>query len=100
MLVCYNKDESWQRRYDNALSAPIDADIVATHMMLMAHSLGVGGCWVMYFDAEKMRHEFNIPDNYIPQALLCMGYPSVDSKPSAMHSAVRPIDEVVFYDSF
>ena len=32
-LICYNKDESWVRKYDGALSAPVDATIVATHMM-------------------------------------------------------------------
>ena len=50
MLVCYNKDESWVRKYDGALSAPIDSTIVATHMMLEAHNIGVGSCWVMHFD--------------------------------------------------
>ena len=44
ILVCYNEKESWKRRYDGALSAPVDASIVTTHMMLMAHSLGVGSC--------------------------------------------------------
>ncbi|MEE1049037.1 MAG: nitroreductase family protein, partial [Clostridia bacterium] len=35
MLVCYNSDETWKRPYDGALSAPVDAAIVATHMMLL-----------------------------------------------------------------
>ncbi len=100
MLVCYNADESWTRVYDGAKSAPIDASIVTTHLMLMAHSLGVGSCWVMHFDPQKMRDEFNIPKNFIPHALLVMGYPAQDSKPSPMHSSSRPIEEVVFYDTF
>ncbi len=100
MLICYNKNESWVRRYDEALSAPVDASIVTTHMMLMAHSLGVGSCWVMSFDPNAMREEFNIPENYIPHALLVMGYPHKDSKPIEMHSSVRPLDEVVFYEKF
>lgn len=100
MLVCYNKDESWERKYDGALSAPVDASIVTTHMMLMAHSVGVGSCWVMHFDPAAMKEEFHIPDNYIPQALLVMGYPHKESKPIEMHSKVRPMDEVVFYETF
>ncbi|MDO4744075.1 MAG: nitroreductase family protein [Clostridia bacterium] len=100
MLVCYNKDESWVRKYDGALSAPVDAGIVATHMMLMAHSIGVGSCWVMHFDPFAMREEFNIPENFEPLALLVMGYPHKDAAPIEMHSKFRPLDEVVFYDSF
>lgn len=61
MLVCYNKEESWVRKYDGALSAPVDAAIVTTHMMLAAQNNGIGSCWVMHFDPFKMREEFNIP---------------------------------------
>ena len=42
MLVCHNKDESWKRVYDGALSSPVDAAIVATHMLLVSHNEGVG----------------------------------------------------------
>lgn len=100
MLVCHNKDESWKRVYDGALSSPVDAVIVATHMMLASHNEGVGVCWVMHFNPEKMREAYNIPDNYEPVALLVMGYPSEDAKPIEMHYKFRPMDETVFYDSF
>ena len=100
LLVCYNKDESWVRKYDGAISAPVDASIVTTHMMLKAHTLGVGVCWVMHFNPFAMREAYNIPDNYEPVALLVMGYPHEDAAPIAMHSEFRPMDEVVFYDSF
>lgn len=100
MLICYNKDESWVRRYDGAMSAPVDAAIVTTHMMLMAHSIGVGSCWVMSFDPLKMREEYNIPENLEPLALLVMGYPTADSKPIDMHSAYRPMEDLVFYEKF
>ena len=100
MLVCYNKDETWKRPYDGALSAPVDAAIVTTHMMLEAHSIGVGTCWAMHFEPFKMREKFNIPQNIEPLALLVMGYPDKDAKHLNLHSQFRPIDEVVFYDNF
>lgn len=100
MLVCHNKDESWKRVYDGALSSPVDAAIVATHMMLAAHNEGVGVCWVMHFNPEKMRQTYNIPENYEPTALLVMGYPAEDAKPIEMHYKFRPMSETVFYDSF
>lgn len=100
MLICHNKEESWVRKYDGALSSPVDGAIVTTHMMLAAHNEGVGCCWVMHFDPAAMRKSFNIPENIEPLALLVMGYPAEDAKPIEMHYKTRPLDEVVFYDSF
>ena len=100
MLVCHNKNESWQRVYDGALSSQVDAVIVTTYMMLAAQNLGVGTCWVMHFDPLAMRKTFNIPEEIEPVALLVMGYPSKEAKPLEMHYKNRPLDEVVVYDSF
>ena len=100
MLVCHNREESWVRKYDGALSSPVDAVIVTTYLMLAAQNEGVGTCWVMHFDPVAMREAFNIPDNVEPVALLVMGYPSADAKPLDMHFKSRPIDETVIYEEF
>ena len=100
MLVCHNKDESWTRKYDGALSSPVDAVIVSTHMMLSAHDNGVGCCWVMHFDPFAMKTTFNLPDDVEPDALLVRGYPSDESKPLGLHFESRPVEDVVFYDKF
>ena len=100
MLVCHNKDESWKRVYDGALSSPVDAAIVTSFMMLEAQNLGIGTCWVMHFNPAAMRETFNIPENIEPVALLVMGYPAEDANPIDMHYKHRNIDEIVFYDSF
>lgn len=99
-LICYNIDESWTRPYDGAKSAPVDASIVTCHMMLEAQNLGIGTCWVMHFDPNKIKETFNIPHNFIPHALLVAGYPHKDSAPIEMHEKVRDINDVVYYDSF
>ncbi len=100
MLVCYNKDEVWTRKYDGKNCGVSDACIVTTHMMLEAFELGVGSTWVMHFDPAAMRENFNIPANIEPVALLVMGYPAEDAEPSPLHSQFRPVDEVVYYDTF
>ncbi len=99
-LVCFDKTECWQRKYDDALSGPIDASIVATHMMLKIHDIGLGCTWVMHFDPEKMRKSFNIPENIEPVALLVAGHPAEDAAPIQMHFDQRDIAEVVTYESF
>jgi len=100
MLICHNREESWTRKYDGALSSPVDAVIVTTHMMLAAQNEGVGTCWVMHFDPAAMREQFRIPETVEPIALLVMGYPAEDAKPLDLHFQTRPMDETVVYESF
>ena len=100
MLVCHNKNESWKRPYDGAPASPVDAAIVTTHMMLAAHNIGVGSCWVMHFNPAAMRQTFSIPEEIEPVALLLLGYPAEDAKPKHYHDETRPIQEVVFYEHF
>lgn len=100
MLVCYNKEECWTRKYDGAQSGIVDASIVTTHMMLAATELGIGSTWVMHFDPEAMRGTFNIPKNIEPVALLVMGYPADDAAPLNLHSEFRDMRDLVKYEKF
>ena len=100
MLVCYNKDECWTRKYDGKTCGVADACIVTTHMMLAAFEMGVGSTWVMHFDPKAMRETFLIPHNIEPVALLVMGYPAEDAEPADFHNQFRPLEEVVVCDEF
>ena len=100
LLVCHNTAESWVRKYDGALSSPVDAVIVATHMMLAAHNEGVGCCWVMHFDPAALREAFGIPAGVEPAALLVLGWPAENAKPLPLHFQTRPMEETVVYDHF
>ena len=100
MLVCYNKDECWTRKFDGKNCGVSDACIVTTHLMLEAHSIGVGSTWVMYFDPEAVRRAFAVPENIEPVALLVMGYPAPDAAPHRLHGEFRPLEDVVYYESF
>ena len=91
LLVCYDKTKSWRRKFDGADSGDIDASIVATHLMLAAHELGLGTCWVMYFDPAKTSELFGLPENIAPVAMLPMGYP--DAAPSDKHEQRAASDE-------
>ena len=69
-------------------------------MMLCAHSLGVGSTWVMYFEPEKVSEKFNLPKNYIPTAILVMGYPADDAEEHPNHKKRKPISETVSRNKF
>ena len=100
MLVCYNKEECWTRKYDGEQSGWVDASIVTTHMMLAASSLGIGTTWVMHFNPQAMREAFAIPENMVPVALLPMGYPAEDAEPLNLHFINKSLDEMVVLDTF
>lgn len=100
MLICYNKNECWTRKYDQKTSGVSDACIVATHIMLAATEKGIGTTWVMHFDPAAMRETFAIPSEIEPVALIVMGYPSEDAVANKLHTEFRPIEQTVVYESF
>ena len=97
MLVCYHKAECWTRKYDGEPCGWTDASIVATHMMLQAHEIGVGTTWVMHFDPFAVREAFSLDEQIVPVALLPMGYPAEDAEALPLHSQFRDMEETVSY---
>lgn len=99
-LICCDKSVSWVRPFDSDNSGEIDASIVTTQMMLQAAEIGLGTTWVGYFNPEKAREIYNIPENYVPVAILPTGYPAENAVPSANHGKRDPIEQTVWYDTF
>ena len=97
LLICYDANESWKRPFDGKDSGDVDTSIVLTHMMLEAWEQGVGSVWVMFFDADKLRKAFDLPENLIPVSLMPIGYPAPDAAPSPRHAESRPESELVCY---
>lgn len=100
IVVCCNKDEAWVRPYDNYNSAVIDAAIVATHVMLAVHDLGLGSTWVGHFDPAAFRTLFNVPANIEPVAIFPIGYLAPDAKPAHLHEKRRSLEETVVNERF
>ncbi len=44
------------------------------NMLLAAHALGLGACWVGAFDEEQMRAICNMPEHVIVEAVITVGY--------------------------
>lgn len=99
-LICYDKTVSWKRPFDGDDSGDVDASIVTTQMMLAAADSGLGTTWVGYFDPEKTRKVFEIPENFIPVAILPTGYPADNSVPSSNHAKRYALEQTVFYNKF
>ncbi len=74
----YNKEEQDKINIKSYLS--LNAAIAIDHITLRAVDLGLGSCWVMMFDKEKVRNLLNLEERYEIVALLPIGYP--DQSPS------------------
>lgn len=88
-------DEAWVRKYDGRNFADVDASIVATHVMLAAHDLGLGTTWVGHFDAPAVKEAFPEMAPYDLVALFPLGYPAEGDEPAPMHFKRRPMEELV-----
>lgn len=100
MVVCCNRDEAWVRPCDQNNAGIIDACIVATHIMLKVHDLGLGATWVGHFDPAVVRAEFQLPANIEPVVIFPIGHPADDVKPSPLHRKRRTLEQTVVYEHF
>ncbi len=100
LITCYDREQVWHRSYDGHDSGDVDASIVTTHQMLAAWEKGVGSTWIMFFDPDAVKAEFNLPDNIVPVSALAMGYAAEDAKPSDRHGSKKDAKETIIYDTF
>lgn len=98
LLFTYNMDEDWQSPFEEGVRSGVeDVSIVATHAMLEAWELGVQSIWVNLFPNTETERAFGLPENERSVLLMPLGYATEDVKPSRLHAASRPMDELVSY---
>lgn len=59
----------------------LNAAIAIDHITLRAVDLGLGSCWIMMFDREKVKNLLGLGDRYETIALIPIGYPDQDPGP-------------------
>ena len=75
----------------------VDAGIVATHIMLAIHDLGLGSTWIGMFDAPKAAELFPDMKGWDMVALFPIGWSADDAMPSERHELRKSVDEMVKY---
>ncbi len=65
----------------------LDIGIAGEHFVLQAEELGLGTCWIGWFNKRKVRRVLRIPRKYRIVAMLSLGH--VERKPSR----VRPLKD-------
>ncbi len=66
--------------------------------MLEAQSLGLGTTWIGSFDPKKLVGIYEVPKNLIPVAILPIGYPSEEAKPSKLHFQRNEILDFIYWN--
>lgn len=59
----------------------LDAGAAVQNILLAAHEEGIGTCWIGSIDRDALRYEFSIPERYIINTVIALGY--ADESPVA-----------------
>lgn len=80
----------------NEPTATVDSSIAMSFLLLRAHELGLGMCWLGHFDDEIVKKALNVPEGAKVVACSPVGYPaeSPEMRPR------KEFAEVVSFDSF
>lgn len=96
LVIGYDKERDWKNRLMPGYgSGETDASIVCTHMMLEAWELGIGSCWVAYFNADEVSRVLGLPDNICVTAMLPIGYAADDARPAELHYKYRDWSDTI-----
>jgi len=61
-----------------------DGSAAVMNMLLMAHSLGLGSCWIGEMERKRIKKMLEVPNNFEIITILPIGYMSPDSKSSSV----------------
>ncbi len=82
----------------------IDISIAMTHMVLEATELGIGTCYIGWFNEKHLKKVLKIPDNYRIAMLVVLGYPAEPSTPAGI-GGIEPrprktLQDIVSYNTW
>lgn len=96
IIVIVSETEKMKRFYDvrgERLYSVQSCAAAAENMLLGAHALGLGACWIGAFDEEKIRTILGCPAETRPQIIIPLGHPSeISPKPNKF-----PIEIVAYW---
>ena len=54
----------------------VDIGIACEHLVLQAQELGIGSCWIGWFDEKALKEELRIPKDKKIDIVIALGYPA------------------------
>ena len=75
----------------------IQETAAATQLLLLAaHALGLGACWVSLFSDEQVKEALNLPQGIRPMIMIPLGHTKSKTNPKSR----KPLKDVVNYETF
>lgn len=71
-----------------------DTAIATENLLLEAHHLGLGACWVAYFKQTEIRPVLNLPPDKYVCGVITVGYPAETPAPHPR----KPLEQLVRYE--
>ena len=75
----------------------MDLGIAMEHMVLKATELGLGTCWIGWFNENKVKEVLQIPRRVRVTALLSVGHPE---EPLPEARSRKPLDKILFFEQW
>lgn len=93
IIVATDPDISGQRYGDRGtfLYNIQDSGAATQNILLAAHELGLGTCWIGSFNEAACAKAIGIPERRIPRVIITVGYPSHQPEPRPR----KELDEIV-----
>lgn len=102
IVICHDKRVAATVGQDKTVpqNAGFDAAAAGDHMLLMAHALGLGGCWLSERHgetdtAEMFKEKYELPDSIEPDLHIILGYPAI----GIIKSARTPLKDMIIENS-
>lgn len=77
--------------------ALVDIGIACEHFVLKAQELGIGSCWIGWFDEKALKRELKIPGNKKIDILVALGYPAEDK---VVPKNRKPLDQISSFNAY
>ncbi|MHA2008341.1 MAG: nitroreductase family protein [Promethearchaeota archaeon] len=76
--------------------AEVDTGSIIQNMLLRAHTLGVGSCWIGAFNRKVVRKILNVPEDWHIPSMAIFGYPNKYPKPTPR----LDLGKICYYNSW
>jgi nitroreductase len=76
----------------------LDCGIAGEHMVLRAAELGLGTCWIGWFNKRGARRAINAPRHVTVVSLIAMGYPA--GEVLVQRKVRKPLGSILWLDSW
>ena len=74
----------------------VDQGISGEHLVLRAHDLGLGTCWIGWLNSDKAEKFFHLPKGKKIEHLIALGYPAENPEPRPRET----LEEIASYNEY